>query len=141
MRVISIVVAAFVFLGVAPARAQSDQQDRPAVILYAAVSADGATMHVSGADFPDEPFVTLGGFLLGGVAVVSTPDVDRLTALMPALAPGNYRLTLSDQLPIGDARDTGTLVNFDVTIGIAGTARGSASDCGGECSPEPPRAD
>ena len=97
------------------------------MILYAAVSADGATLHVSGDDFPDEPFVTLGGVLLGGVTVVSTPDVDRLTALMPALAPGNYRLTLSDQFPHDTPEDLSSLVDFDVTVGISGTARDRAA--------------
>ena len=121
MQVISLVVAAFVFLGVVPARAQSDQEARPAVILYAAVSADGATMHVSGADFPDEPFVTLGGILLGGVTVVHEPDVDRLTALMPAVPPGSYRLNLYDRVPREDDEDADMLVSFDITIGIART--------------------
>ncbi len=116
---VSVFATALVLVGVSSARAQGDQRDDPPVILYATVSTDGATVHVSGIDIPDEPFVTLGGILLGGVTVVREPDVDRLTALMPAVPPGSYRLRLHDRLPGGDDEDTEVLVSFDITIGIA----------------------
>lgn len=137
---VSVVVAAFVFLGVAPAYSQSDPQVERPVILFAAVSPDGATVHVSGIDIPDEPFVTLGGILLGGVTVVREPDVDRLTVLMPALLPGSYRLTLSDKVPDGTDQDLNTRVNFDITIGIAERPRAIEGTCGGECAGEQPPA-
>jgi hypothetical protein len=121
MRV-SIVVAVSALLGAASVLAQSDHEHERPVILYTAVSADGATLHASGSNFPRDPFVTLGGITLGGIAVVSDPDVDRLTALMPALPPGSYRLRLSDAIFDRDAPDTHSLVSFDMTIGVAGTS-------------------
>ena len=116
MRV-SIVVAVSALLGAASVLAQSDYEHELPVILYTAVSADGATLHASGSNFPRDPFVTL-----GGIADVSDPDVDRLTALMPALPPGSYRLRLSDAIFDRDAPDTHSLVSFDMTIGVAGTS-------------------
>ena len=115
---VSIIAAALVFASVSPASAQGEQRDDSPVILYAAVSTDGATLQVSGIDIPDQPFVTLGGILLGGVTVVHEPDVDRLTALMPAVPPGSYRLRLYDRVPSEDDQDAGMLVSFDVTIGV-----------------------
>jgi len=119
---VSVFATALVFASASSAGAQGDQRDDRPAILYAAVSADGATLHASGIDIPDEPFVTLGGILLGGVTVMHEPDVDRLTALMPAVLPGSYRLRLHDRVPGGDDEDTGVLVSFDVTIGVAGTS-------------------
>lgn len=115
---VSVIAAALVFLLVSGAHAQGDQEDGPPVILYAATSTDGATLHASGIDIPDAPFVTLGGILLGGVTVVHEPDGDRLTALMPTLLPGSYRLRLHDRIPGEDDPDTGVLVSFDVTIDV-----------------------
>lgn len=138
----SVIAAALVFLMVSSAGAQSDQRDDPPVILFAAVSADGATLSVSGANFPSEPFVTLGGILLGGVAVVREPDVDRLTVLMPALLPGSYRLRLYDRVPGGDDEEAGMLVSFDVGIGVAWTRTATATErsCDGDCASEQPPA-
>jgi hypothetical protein len=139
---VSVITAALVLLMVSSAGAQGDHRDDPPVILFAAVSADGATLSVSGTNFPSEPFVTLGGMLLGGVAVVRQSDVDRLTALMPALLPGSCRLRLYDRVPGGDEEDAGMLVSFDVGIGVAGTRTATATgkSCDGECSSEQPPA-
>jgi len=119
---VSVIAAALVFVSVSTAGAQSDQQgdqrDDLPVILYAAVSTDGATLRVSGIDIPDQPFITLGGMLLGGVTIEHEPDVDRLTALMPAVPPGSYRLRLYDRVPREDDEDAGMLVSFDMTIGL-----------------------
>jgi hypothetical protein len=140
LRRVSVITGAFVFLIVFTAGAQGDHRDAPPVILFAAVSEDGATLHASGANFQGEPFVTLGGILLGGVAVVRESDVDRLTALMPALLPGSYRLRFYDRVPGSDGEDSSLLVNSDVGIGVAGTSPTTERSCDGGCAYKQPPA-
>ena len=63
---------------------------RPPVILSAEVAVSGATLFVSGSSFGRAPKVRLNGTLLGGVVVNSAGT--QLTANMPALPAGTYRL-------------------------------------------------
>lgn len=66
--------------------------DDNTVILSATVSADQSTLFVTGANLGSRPLVILGNFVLGGVQVSATGR--QLTALMPALSPGTYRLMI-----------------------------------------------
>src|SRR6188508_17914 len=63
---------------------------RPPVILSAEVAVSGAALFVSGSNFGRAPKVRLNGVLLGGVVVNRSER--QLTANMPALPPGTYRL-------------------------------------------------
>ena len=120
---IGTVVAAFVFFAVVPAHADSDKSEKsgknrrggPPVIIEAIVSADGTTLFVGGVNFGSQPYLTLDGIPLGGVVVVSGT---QLTALMPALPPGNYLLTLANRSRRGSAK--GTFVSFEITLGADG---------------------
>ena len=91
----------------------SDDDARTALaISNAAVSADQTTLFVTGANFGPRPLVTLANIVLGGVQVSSTGG--QLTALMPVLPPGSYRLVIS--------RGTGSnrIDGMDVTVGAVG---------------------
>ena len=63
---------------------------RPPVILSAEVAVSGATLFVSGSNFGRAPKVRLNGVPLDGVVVHRSER--QLTANMPALPPGTYRL-------------------------------------------------
>jgi hypothetical protein len=86
--------------------------DDNAIILSATVSADQSTLFVTGAYFGYRPLVTLGNVVLGGVQVAATGT--QLTALMPALPPGTYRLMISSRS--GSDRPA----TFELTIGTTG---------------------
>jgi collagen triple helix repeat protein len=86
-----------------------DDYLRP-TISTAAVSTDQTTLFVTGANFGSRPLVILANIVLGGVQVSSTGG--QLTALMPALPPGSYRLVISR----GSDRSAG----MDVTVGAVG---------------------
>ena len=81
-------------------------------IATAAVSTDQTTLFVTGANFGSRPLVILANIVLGGVQVSSTGA--QLTALMPALPPGSYRLVISRGS--GSDRSAG----MDVTVGAVG---------------------
>jgi hypothetical protein len=83
------------------------------VVTSATVSADGSTLFVTGRNFGRNPAVTVADLALGGVTV--NADGTALTALMPALEPGNYRLTISGH---GRAHEyTGTI---SIALGTQG---------------------
>ena len=88
----------------------------PPVIVEAIVSADDTTLFVRGLNFGRNPFVTLDGIPLGGVTVLND---GQLTALMPALQPGNYLLTLTNQSARRKS-NKGTSVSFEITVGATG---------------------
>jgi hypothetical protein len=81
-------------------------------ISTAAVSTDQTTLFVTGANFGSRPLVILANIVLGGVQVSSTGG--QLTALMPALPPGSYRLVISR----GSGSDGSA--GMDVTVGAVG---------------------
>jgi len=81
-------------------------------IATAAVSTDQTTLFVTGANFGSRPLVILANIVLGGVQVSSTGG--QLTALMPALPPGSYRLVVSR----GSGSDR--TAAMDVTVGAVG---------------------
>jgi hypothetical protein len=87
--------------------------DDNSIILSATVSADQSTLFVTGAYFGSRPLVTLGNVVLGGVQVAATGT--QLTALMPALPPGTYRLMISSRGSGSDRTAT-----FELTIGTTG---------------------
>ena len=86
------------------------------MIVEAIVSADDTTLFVRGLNFGRNPFVTLDGIPLGGVTVLND---GQLTALMPALQPGNYLLTLTNQSARRKS-NKGTSVSFEITVGATG---------------------
>ena len=90
-------------------------------ITSAAVSADETTLFVSGGNFGRAPQLFLGNVRLGGV------DVNRagteLTAVMPALAPGSYRLVIARNHTLSN------YVVFELTVGAVG-ATGPKGDTG-----------
>jgi hypothetical protein len=87
--------------------------DDYSIILSATVSADQSTLFVTGAYLGSRPLVTLGNVVLGGVQVAATGT--QLTALMPALPPGTYRLMISSRSSGSDRTAT-----FELTIGTTG---------------------
>ena len=118
---ISVVVAAFVCFASVTTHADSDKSGKsrkggPPVIVEAIVSADDTTLFVRGLNFGRNPFVTLDGIPLGGVTVLND---GQLTALMPALQPGNYLLTLTNQSARRKS-NKGTSVSFEITVGATG---------------------
>jgi hypothetical protein len=92
-------------------RAQS--ASKSPVVTAATVSADQSTLFVDGVNFPKSPIVTLGGIPLGGVQVDAA--CQRLTALMPALQPGSYKLVIAG----GNGNSSAELA---VAVGAVGPA-------------------
>jgi len=86
--------------------------DYGTVIVSATVSVDQGTLFVTGQYFGSRPLVILGGVVLGGVQVSATGT--QLTALMPALPPGTYRLMISR----GSGSDRSA--SFFLTLGTTG---------------------
>ena len=91
MRILRTGVCALVVLGTV-ASVSADTR-RPLVVVSAEVSATGTTLFVTGANFGRTPEVKLGGMLLAGV-VVNTAGT-QLTANLPALPPGSYKLVVT----------------------------------------------
>jgi hypothetical protein len=111
-----------------------DDSARALAIGTATVSADQSTLFVTGANFGTRPLVMLANIVLGGVQVASTGG--QLTALMPALPPGSYRLVISRGS--GSNRTDG----MDVTVGAVGPkgevgAVGPKGDTGETGAPGP----
>lgn len=78
--------------GISHDRGNSGHDDPPAIVS-AVLSADQQILFVSGSNFGSRPIVMLGDFMLGGVQV--SPEGTSLTALMPTLDPGTYRLVVA----------------------------------------------
>jgi hypothetical protein len=101
--------------------------ERRPLILHAEISATGATLFVSGAYFGRAPEVKLAGVVLGGVTVNTSGT--QLTANMPALPAGSYRLEVDRnnwwERGLAPAR-------FVVTVGAVGRqgAKGEKGDRG-----------
>ena len=88
--------------------------------------------------FDQRTILILGDYVLGGVQVA--PNGTQITALMPVLSPGTYRLTIAR---IGDSMTSGRTVWVDVTVGAVGP-RGPRGDIGpqgpqGEIGPAGPQ--
>jgi hypothetical protein len=114
-----------------------DDSSRTLAIATATVSADQSTLFVTGVNFGTRPLVILANIVLGGVQVAATGG--QLTALMPTLPPGSYRLVISRGS--GSNRSDG----MDVTVGAVGPkgevgAVGPKGDTGdiGATGPEGP---
>jgi hypothetical protein len=73
-------------------RGRHERDDRPSIVS-SVLSADQQIIFVSGSNFGSRPTVKVGDFVLGGVQV--SPDGTSLTALMPAVPPGTYRLMVA----------------------------------------------
>lgn len=78
--------------GASSGRGDKDRDDPPTV-TSTVLSADQQILFVSGSNFGSRPIVKLGEFMLGGVQV--SPDGTSLTAVMPTLTPGTYRLVIA----------------------------------------------
>jgi Collagen triple helix repeat (20 copies) len=119
--------------GKRPIRSDSDEDEsgRAVVISSATISADQTTLFATGANFGSRPIVKLGELILGGVQVSATGT--QLNALMPALAPGSYRLT------IWRASGSDKAAVFDLTLGTTGP-RGEIGPTG-LTGPEGPKGD
>ena len=89
-------------------------------ITSAAVSADQTVLFVQGENFGKSPAVTINGLTLGGVVVDVTGR--QLTAQMPSLVPGTYKLRVTNK-------------NFDDEIDL--TVGGAISSAATEGSPGP----
>src|SRR5437764_15442735 len=89
----------------AAAEQKSLLDDRKPVITRVAVSADQTMMIIEGRDFGSNPSVILGDSALAGVHV--DPTGRQITASLPALRPGTYRLKV-------DTRNHDT--TFDVAV-------------------------
>jgi hypothetical protein len=85
--------------------------NRP-VITAVEISSDQTTLQVEGENFDRTAVVSLYGMPLGGVQVDSTGR--HLTALMPALPPGTYKLRISTRRGLADV--------MSITIGTTGPA-------------------
>src|SRR3954468_5311341 len=71
-------------------RFDDDSSPRIASVV---VSADQVILFVAGSNFDRRSVLTIGDFSLGGVQV--SPDGRSITALMPAVPPGTYRLVIT----------------------------------------------
>ena len=91
MRILRTGVFALVVLGTV-ATVSADTR-RPLAVVSAEVSATGTTLFVTGANFGRTPEVKLGGMSLAGVVVDASGT--HLTANLPALPPGSYKLVVS----------------------------------------------
>ena len=121
--VVALFAGLSVFLAVATVSARDDQPQL--VILNASVSPDGTTLFATGVNFGSQPFVTLGGIVLGGVAVDATGTM--LSAAVPPLPPGTYLLAIAgrpssdeDDDSDDDSDDVLNFLTFEVTIGAVG---------------------
>lgn len=104
-------------------RATDDDDPKPRVSSVM-LSADQTILFVLGRYFDQRTFLILGDFVLGGVQV--SPTGDQITALMPRLAPGTYRLVIAR---VGDSPTSGRATTADVTIGAVGP-RGPRGETG-----------
>lgn len=102
-------------------------------ITSATVSSDQSTLLVTGANFGATPTVTLGDLALGGVQVGAGGT--SLSALMPALAPGSYRLVVARGNGAAQSDD------FDLAVGVTGPTgpQGPAGPVGPVGPAGPPR--
>jgi hypothetical protein len=106
-----------VAIGLGLASATTSAQKPSPAIVSAVISVDSQYLIVEGTSFGSSPVVTLGGIALGGVVTNGT----HLEALMPALTPGAYQLTVTS----GNNRSS----SFEITIGAQGPA-GAAGSAG-----------
>ncbi len=104
-------------------------QNNAPIVTAATQSAAGDTLFISGSGFGSSPIVTLGGVVLGGV-LVDSPGTS-ITAVMPALPPGSYELSVESA--------KNKAVNFEITIGTQGPP-GPAGSPGATGSPGLPGA-
>jgi hypothetical protein len=101
--------------GVAAASAdRSSDDDSTPKITSVMLSADQTILFLLGRNLDRRTSVILGDFVLGGVQV--SPAGDQLTALMPVLRPGTYRLVVARAL----YDNSGRSASIDVTIGAVG---------------------
>src|SRR4029079_5912529 len=92
-----------------------DDDDSKPRVTSVMLSADQTILFVLGRFFDQRTILILGDYVLGGVQVA--PTGTQITALMPALPPGTYRLTIAR---IGDSPTSGRTVSVDVTLGAVG---------------------
>jgi len=109
--------------GVAPGRAFDDDDKSSAAITSVVLSADQTILFISGRNLDRTATVILGNFVLGGVQV--SPAGDQLTALMPAVGPGTYRLVIVRRSSDGSSK----AATADVTVGAVGP-RGPQGEVG-----------
>jgi len=114
MRILRTGVSALAILGLA-ASVSADSR-RPMVVVSAEVSATGTTLFVSGARFGRAPEVRLGGMLLEGVVVNASGT--NLTANLPALPPGSYKLEVTRVYSV--QRNDDDVSRLTVAIGTIG---------------------
>ena len=127
--------------------AGDDDGGSSATLTGAVLSADQTTLFVTGTHLGRMPNVRLGDFVLGGVQV--SPDGTLLTALVPALSPGTYRLVISrgnsssnDKAPTdasgsGKDKESGHDLLADVAVGAIGP-QGARGDMGPQGPIGPP---
>jgi len=101
-----------------------DDDDSKPRVTSVMLSADQTILFVLGRFFDQRTILILGDYVLGGVQVA--PNGTQITALMPVLSPGTYRLTIAR---IGDSMTSGRTVWVDVTVGAVGP-RGPRGDIG-----------
>ena len=106
------ILAVPVLLLALAARAQGNP-NQPA-ITSAVVSADQTVLFVQGENFGKNPAVTINGLTLGGVVVDAAGRL--LTAQMPSLVPGTYKVRVTNK-------------NFDddIDLTVGGVAGGAAA--------------
>src|SRR5262245_29967068 len=109
LGVVSIVVTLCMWLSSGTAaRAQGTASNKPPEIVAAVVSGD--TLFIYGENFSNASQVSLGSLLLGGVQVDSGGH--RLSAAMPSLPAGSYRLVVANgNNKVGD---------FELAVGAVG---------------------
>ncbi|MDE3155382.1 MAG: collagen-like protein [Acidobacteriota bacterium] len=114
-------VGVAVLLAFATVSARPEQHDDgPLRVLSASVSANQATLAVTGAGFGSSPTVYLNGIALGGVT--ASADGTALTAPMPTLGPGSYELVVVRRSKRGrdDDDDAHRVGDFVLTVGAVG---------------------
>ena len=101
-----------------------DDDDSKPRVTSVMLSADQTILFVLGRFFDQRTILILGEYVLGGVQVA--PTGTQITALMPVLSPGTYRLTITRP---GDSLSSSRTVWVDVTVGAVGP-RGPRGDIG-----------
>jgi hypothetical protein len=102
--------------------------DDPPTIMSTVVSADQQILFIFGRNFGSLPSVKLGDFTLGGVQV--SADGASVTALMPTLQPGTYRLVVTRGYEF--SRSGLDRVTPSSLGSVSGSARQSGSGSGGD---------
>jgi IPT/TIG domain len=133
MRILRTGACALAILGLV-ASVSADNR-RPMVVVSAEVSATGTTLFVSGARFGRAPEVRLGGTLLGGVVVNASGT--QITANLPALPPGSYKLEVTRAYSW--QRNDDDVSRLTVAIGAIGPRgeTGSMGERGNQGDPGP----